>query len=100
MAYDQFVGYAVQGLCTGIGTALALFIFEKYLKPTLEKNHERLAKIPIPVPPVAMIKPRESPPTGINPNPNYRVQHDNRLTGAYVDNAHTVKPQQVGMPKW
>ena len=50
IAYDQFVGYAVQGLCTGIGTALALFIFEKYLKPTLEKNHERLAQIPIPVP--------------------------------------------------
>lgn len=41
----DYLGYAVQGLFMGVGTATALWIFEKYFKPKLELGHQHIELI-------------------------------------------------------
>jgi hypothetical protein len=41
----DYIGFIVQGLFTGIGTATGLWTYEKYIKPKLDKGHEQIEKI-------------------------------------------------------
>lgn len=70
MAYEVFVGYVIQGLCTGFGVAIGTWVYKKYLEPTLEKNHERLSKIPIP--PLVPQKPIEDKGFMVNDRRSYQ----------------------------
>jgi hypothetical protein len=41
----DYMAFIVQGLFTGIGTATGLWVYDKYVKPKLEKGHEHIQKI-------------------------------------------------------
>ena len=41
----DYIGYILQGLFTGIGAAIGLYIHERYLKPRLEKAHENISSV-------------------------------------------------------
>ena len=38
----DYVGYILQGLFTGVGTAMGLWMHNKYSKPILDKSHKHI----------------------------------------------------------
>jgi hypothetical protein len=83
MGYEVMIGYIVQGLCTGFGVAIGTWIYKKYMEPSLEKGHDKLAKVQVPAkfpePPETLVTLMPKPEQRDDPNkdPN-KDQHKNK----------------------